>query len=78
MGKELHKFDDLDTPIRDQGGQFKKIIIGEDCWVGNGALILANIGNKCVFGAGSVVVNDIPDFSIAAGNPAKIINSRKR
>ena len=77
-GKEQHKFDDLDTPIKDQGGHFEKITIGDDCWIGNGALILANIGNKCIVGSGSVVVNDVPDFSIVAGNPARIIKSRKQ
>jgi len=76
-GKAQHKFGDLDTPIKDQGGDFEKITIGEDCWIGNGALILANIGNKCIVGSGSVVVNDVPDFSIVAGNPAKVIKARK-
>ena len=76
-GKGQHGFEDLNIPIKDQGGSFEKISIGEDCWVGNGALILANIGNKCVVGAGSVVVNNVPDFSIVAGNPARVINSRK-
>jgi len=75
-GKGQHKFEDLNIPIKDQGGSFEKITIGEDCWVGNGALILANIGNKCVVGAGSVVVNNVPDCSIVAGNPATIIKSR--
>ena len=76
-GKRQHKFDDPDVLIKDQGGVFEKITIGEDCWIGNGALILANIGNKCVVGSGSVVTNEIPAYSIVAGNPAKIIMSRK-
>jgi virginiamycin A acetyltransferase len=54
-----------------------KVTIGEDCWVGNGALIMANIGDKCIVGAASVVTKDIPDYSIVAGNPAKIIRNRK-
>ena len=76
-GKRQHKFDDTDALIKDQGGVFEKITIGEDCWIGNGALILANVGNKCVVGSGSVVTNDIPPYSIVAGNPAKIVMSRK-
>ena len=76
-GKGQHYFDNLDIPIRDQGGEYEKITIGEDCWVGNGAMILANIGDKCIVGSGSVVVNDVPDFSIVAGNPAKVIKTRK-
>jgi virginiamycin A acetyltransferase len=76
-GNKQHEFDDLDTPVQQQGGSFEKISIGEDCWIGNGSLIMANIGNKCIIGAGSVVINDLPDYSIAVGNPARIIKSRK-
>ena len=37
---------------------------------------MADIGDKCLIGAGSVVTRSIPDYSIAVGNPAKIIKSR--
>ena len=76
-GKGQHNFEDLDTPIQEQGGKFTKITIGEDTWIGNGSLIMANVGKKCIIGAGSVVTKDIPDFSIVAGNPAKIIKNRQ-
>jgi acetyltransferase-like isoleucine patch superfamily enzyme len=36
-----------------------------------------NIGNGCVIGAGAVVTKDVPDFSISAGVPAKVISNRK-
>ncbi len=75
-GKNQHNFDDINTPIQQQGGKFEKISIGEDCWIGNGSLIMANIGDKCIVGAGSVVVSDVPDHSIVAGNPAKLIKMR--
>ena len=45
------------------------VTIGDDCWIGGGAII----GNRCVIGAGSVVTKDVPDDSVAAGNPARII-----
>jgi len=76
-GNRQHIYNDPDLYIKDQGGVLEKISIGKDCWIGNGALILANIGDKCVVGAGSVVTNDIPAFSIVAGNPAKLIKTRK-
>lgn len=55
----------------------KPISIGNDCWIGGGAIILpgVSIGNNCVVGAGSVVTKDIPDDSMAVGNPAKVIKS---
>lgn len=75
-GKSQHHITDLNTPIKEQGGYFEKITIGEDCWIGNGALIMADIGEHSIVGAGSVVVDKIPPFSIAAGNPAKVIRTR--
>ncbi len=54
--------------------------IGEGTLFGAGAtaIPLVNIGKWCVIGAGAVVTEDIPDYSIAVGNPAKIIKSAKR
>ena len=54
-----------------------EVVIGENCWIGAGVIILKNvhIGNNCVIGAGSVVTKDIPNNSIAVGNPAKVIRT---
>jgi len=53
----------------------KPITIGDDCWIGGNAIICPGItiGNGCVIGAGSVVTKDVPDNSLAVGNPAKVI-----
>ncbi|WP_218944121.1 acyltransferase [Marinobacter changyiensis] len=75
-GKNQHRFDDLDTPIRLQGGEFTKISLGENSWVGNGAIIMANVGSDCIIGAGSVVTDDIPSGSIVVGNPGKVVRNR--
>jgi len=75
-GKHQHSFGDLETPIQEQGGTLKKVVIGEDTWIGNCALIMANVGKKCIIGAGAVVTRDLEDFSIAAGNPAKVLRKR--
>lgn len=77
-GKKQHCFDDLDTPIREQGGNLEKITIGEDSWIGNCDIIMANVGIKCVVGAGSVVTKDVADFSVVAGNPARLIKVRDK
>ena len=75
-GKNQHRFDDPNTPIRLQGGEFTKISLGENTWVGNGAIIMANVGRDCIIGAGTVVTNDIPPGSLVAGNPGKVGRSR--
>jgi acetyltransferase-like isoleucine patch superfamily enzyme len=75
-GKHQHHFDDLNIPIQEQGGVFEKVVIGEDTWIGNCALIMANVGKKCIIGAGSVVTKDVEDFFIVAGNPARVIRKR--
>jgi len=76
-GKNQHNFDDLTTPIKDQGGTFEKVTIGSGSWLGNGSLIMANIGEHCVVAAGSVVIDDVEDYVVVAGNPAKIIKRLK-
>ena len=54
-----------------------RVIIGDDVFVGAGSIILPNvkIGSKVIIGAGSVVTRDIPDNSVAVGNPAKVIGT---
>lgn len=54
------------------------IQIGSRSWIGTNSVILpgAKIGNNCIIAAGSVVTKPIPDWSIAAGNPARIIRKR--
>lgn len=54
-----------------------RVMIGDNVFVGQGSIILPNthIGNRVIIGAGSVVSRDIPDNSVAAGNPARVIES---
>ena len=53
-------------------------IIGNDAWIGQNATILpgVHIGDGVIIGANSVVGSDIPPYSIAVGNPARIIRQR--
>jgi len=75
-GKHQHSIGDTEVTIRFQKGEFKKIKIGEDAWIGNHSVIMDEIGKGCIIGAGSVVTQPIGDYSIVAGNPAKIIRKR--
>lgn len=65
--------------IKYQRATIKPIIIGQDCWIGSGAKILAGvtIGNGAVVGANAVVTKDVPPFAIVGGVPAKVIKFRE-
>ncbi len=58
--------------------EMKGVLIGNDVWIGTKVIIMdgVNIGNGAVIGAGSIVTKDVPDYSIVAGVPARIINYR--
>lgn len=75
---ENHIFSDIGTPIRLQGTSRKGIVIGEDCWIGSGAIILdgVHIGKGCVIAAGAVVNKDISDYTVSGGVPVKTIKTR--
>lgn len=59
------------------GTKVGRVIIGNDVFVGYKSIILPNvkIGNKVIIGAGSVVTKDIPDNSVALGNPARVVGT---
>ncbi len=68
----------LEAEVRRSGLEYARPIrIGNDVWIGGGAIILpgVTIGDHCVIGAGSVVVRDVPAAKVVAGNPARIIRS---
>jgi acetyltransferase-like isoleucine patch superfamily enzyme len=56
-------------------GVFEVVPIGADCWIGAGAIIMAEIGEGTTIGAGSVVIHPVPPRSVAVGNPAKVIKN---
>jgi len=61
----------IERPVTSKGA----VIIGSNVWIGENAAILQNvtIGNGSIIGANAVVTKDVPPYSIAVGNPAKII-----
>jgi maltose O-acetyltransferase len=70
----------LDAALRRREEYGSPVDIGEDVWVGGGALILpgVRIGARSVIGAGSVVTRDVPDDVLAVGNPCRIVRSIPR
>ena len=69
-GKRQHLDD-----FRTGSGQthYDTVRIGTGCWIGEGAIVMANIGRQSIVSAGSVVVDEVPERSIVGGNPAKVI-----
>tara|TARA_B110000003_G_C16552190_1_gene497061 strand:- start:85 stop:687 length:603 start_codon:yes stop_codon:yes gene_type:complete len=70
-----HGYEELNSPIGIQSPNDDPVVIGSGSWIGSGAVILpgARIGRHCVVGANSVVRGKVPDFSVVAGVPAKVI-----
>ena len=76
-GNKQHNFEDIDTPMQQQGGQYQRVSIGRDCWLGNCAVVMADVADHSIIAAASVVTKAITEtHSIYAGNPAKFIKSR--
>ena len=75
---ENHNYNDLNTLIKDQGVTNKGIIIGDNCWIGSGAVLLdgVEIGNGCVIAANAVITKSFPDNTIIGGVPAKMLKKR--
>jgi acetyltransferase-like isoleucine patch superfamily enzyme len=76
-----HRFDDPELPVPWQGFTTKDPTrVGDNVWCGAGVVITSGVtvGRRSVIGANSVVTQDIPPYSIAAGAPARVIRSIPR
>ncbi|WP_051360657.1 acyltransferase [Desulfuromonas sp. TF] len=73
-----HCTEDLSKPIYQQPLVSRGIFIGDDVWIGANAVIVdgVTIGSHAIIGAGAIVTRDIPPWTLAAGNPARVISSR--
>ena len=70
-----HVFHDTTRPISQQGITTQGIVIEDGAWIGGGAIILDGVhtGRNAVVGAGAVVTKDVPAFTVAVGNPARLV-----
>lgn len=70
-----HGYEDVLIPPHEQEVICKQITVSDNVWIGANSVITSGvtIGRHSIIGAGSVVTKDIPAFSVAVGNPAKVI-----
>jgi virginiamycin A acetyltransferase len=74
-GAHTHGTDASSTSstFRDQPGNLRQVRIGAGSWVGSNAIVMADVGQNSIVGAGAVVTQPLPDRVLAAGVPAKIV-----
>lgn len=75
-----HRFDDITTPMIQQGMSPKKITtIGDDVWIGRDVFMTPGrtVAPHSIIGARCVLTKDFPEYSIVGGNPSVLIRSRK-
>jgi acetyltransferase-like isoleucine patch superfamily enzyme len=70
-----HVYQDTSRPISHQGITAQGITVETGAWIGAGAIILdgVRIGHNAVVGAGAVVTRDVPAYTVAVGNPARVV-----
>ena len=68
-----------DRPVFRQPLTSRGIRVGDDVWIGSHVIVVdgVTIGDHCVIGAGAVVTRDLPAWSVAAGNPARVLRDRR-
>jgi acetyltransferase-like isoleucine patch superfamily enzyme len=81
IGGARYRSDRIDTPMMKQGVYSKgPIVIGDDVLLGAGVIVLdgVRIGKGSILGAGTVVTKDLPDYAVAVGVPATVVQMRNR
>jgi acetyltransferase-like isoleucine patch superfamily enzyme len=75
---ESHRHERTDIPIRSQGVRENPITIEDDCWIGSNVTFLggAHVARGSIVGAGALVNEEFPPFSVIVGVPAKVVRSR--
>lgn len=71
-GKYDHRIEGNDSLAPDS---IQDVAVGAGSWIGEGAIVMASIGCKCIVSAGSVVTKPAPDQIIAVGNPARFLRA---
>lgn len=76
-GGDAHGMARTDVPMREQGGEPRKVTVGRDVWIGASAVVMDDLGEGCVVAAGAVVTKPAPPFAVVGGVPARVIRDRR-
>jgi virginiamycin A acetyltransferase len=76
-GGRMHGTSDPTRPIREQAGEFVHVTMRAGCWIGAGAVVMADVGRNSVVAAGAVVTKPVPEKVMAAGVLAREIRTRE-
>lgn len=70
-----HGYTEIDRHVLEQKMSYKETLIGENCFIGYGAVILpgTKLGRQCIVGANAVVSGVFPDYSVIVGSPGRIV-----
>jgi acetyltransferase-like isoleucine patch superfamily enzyme len=72
-GGQQHRFLASGSWSPTEASAMRPVTIGDNTWVGEGAVVMADIGTQCMVAAGSVVAAAVPDGIMVAGNPARFV-----
>lgn len=72
-GRRQHGRDREGKILGSDSGTFQSVSVGADCWIGAGAIVMADVGPGATVGAGSVVVAPVAAGTVVVGNPARVL-----
>ena len=77
-GANQHGTARLDVPVREQPGEWPRVSVGRDCWIGDRAVVMADVGEQAIVAAAAVVTKPVDPRAVMAGVPAKAVGERGR
>jgi len=76
-GSRQHRYERIDVPMSQQGGEKRRITLAGDCWIGSHAVVMNDVGRGAVVAAGAVVKDAVEERTIVGGVPAKVLGKRR-
>ena len=75
-GSRQHRYERIDVPMSQQGGEKRRIRLAGDCWIGSHAVVMNDVGRGAVVAAGAVVKDPVAELTIVGGVPARELGKR--